>query len=77
MSDNYRLELNKKLNEVKLVQVKFGINFTEDELQSICFEPHSKLAIKTKQYVYQCVKEAARRYLEAEQIMFPEEECNN
>lgn len=69
-----KIELNPKLNELKLVLVKFGINFTEDELQAIYFDPHSKLAVKTKQYVYQCVKEAAKRYLLEE---FQIEECNN
>lgn len=72
---NNKLELNTKMSELKLVLVKFGINFTEDELQAIYFNPHSKLAVKTKQYVYQCVKEAAKRYLKEENQI--EKECNN
>lgn len=65
--------INKGLSELKLVLIKFGVNFTEDELRAIYFTPHSKLAIKTKQYVYQCIKEAAKRYFKEEL----KQECNN
>lgn len=70
-----KLEINKKLGEIKLVLVKFGLNFTEDELRAVYLEPHSKLAVKTKQYIYKCIKEAAKKYLIEEcQI---EKDCNN
>lgn len=70
-----KLEVNKKLGEIKLVLVKFGLNFTEDELRAVYFEPHSKLAVKTKQYIYKCIKEAAKKYL-IEELQI-EKDCNN
>lgn len=60
-------EQNKK-EELTLVMVKFGLNFTEDELKAIANEPHSKLAVKTKQYIYKCVRHASRKYLEENEI---------
>lgn len=52
-----------KEEKVTFVQVKFGLNFTEDELLALANEPHSKLAVKTKRYIYQCVKYAAEKYI--------------
>nr|DAQ08494.1 MAG TPA: hypothetical protein [Caudoviricetes sp.] len=73
--DEAKMELQPHLGDLTLVLVKFGLNFTEDELRAVYFEPHSKLAVKTKQYVYKCIKEAAKKYLiENYQI---EEDCNN
>lgn len=54
---------NKECTDVTFVQVKFGLNFTEDELLAITGKPHSKLAVKTKKYIYQCVKYAAEKYI--------------
>lgn len=54
---------NKEGADVTFVQVKFGLNFTEDELLALANEPHSKLAVKTKRYIYQCVKYAAGKYI--------------
>lgn len=51
------------IEDVTFVQVKFGLNFTEDELLALTNEPHSKLAVKTKRYIYQCVKYAAEKYI--------------
>jgi hypothetical protein len=48
---------------ITFVQVKFGLNFTEDELLAIANKPHSKLAVRTKQYIYRCVKYAAEKYI--------------
>lgn len=56
-------EQNKKDASITFVQVKFGLNFTEDELVAIAEKPHSKLAVITKKYVYQCVKYAAEKYV--------------
>lgn len=54
---------NKEEMDVTFVQVKFGLNFTEDELLAIAEKPHSKLAVRTKQYIYRCVKYAAEKYI--------------
>ena len=54
---------NKEGMDVTFVQVKFGLNFTEDELLALANEPHSKLAVRTKKYIYQCVKYAAEKYI--------------
>lgn len=56
-------EQNKKNDSITFVQVKFGLNFTEDELISIAEKPHSKLAAITKKYIYQCVRYAAEKYV--------------
>lgn len=58
---------NKK-EEVTFVQVKFGLNFTEDELLALANEPHSKLAVRTKQYIYKCVRHASRQYLDGKNV---------
>lgn len=50
-------------DSVTFVQVKFGLNFTEDELIAIAKKPHSKLAVTTKKYIYQCIKYAAEKYI--------------
>lgn len=68
-------EVNRNLGDIALILVKFGLTFTEDELRAVYFHPHSKLAVKTKQYVYKCMKEAAKRYLTEEHQI--EKECNN
>lgn len=54
---------NKEVADVTFVRVKFGLNFTEDELLALANEPHSKLAIRTKEYIYRCVKYAAEKYI--------------
>lgn len=54
---------NKEGEDITFVQVKFGLNFTEDELLAIANKPHSKLAVRTKQYIYRCVKYAAEKYI--------------
>ena len=54
---------NKEGTDVTFVQVKFGLNFTEDELFALANEPHSKLAVRTKKYIYRCVKYAAEKYI--------------
>ena len=54
---------NKEETDVTFVQVKFGLNFTEDELLALANEPHSKLAVRTKKYIYRCVKYAAEKYI--------------
>lgn len=51
------------VEDITFVQVKFGLNFTEDELLAIANKPHSKLAVRTKQYIYRCVKYAAEKYI--------------
>ena len=48
---------------ITFVQVKFGLNFTENELLAVANKPHSKLAVRTKQYIYRCVKYAAEKYI--------------
>lgn len=53
---------------VSFIQVKFGLNFTEDELLALAKEPHSKLAIKTKQYIYKCIKYAAEQYAKGNNV---------
>ena len=70
IEENYNPELEEKIRQEKnkgedvtFVQVKFGLNFTEDELIAIAEKPHSKLAVTTKKYVYQCVKYAAEKYV--------------
>lgn len=70
-----KLGVNRNLGDIALILVKFGLTFTEDELSAIYFHPHSKLAVKTKQYVYKCMKEAAKRYLTEEHQL--EKYCNN
>ena len=50
-------------DSITFVQVKFGLNFTEDELIAMAEKPHSKLAVTTKKYIYQCVKYAAEKYI--------------
>lgn len=68
-------EVNRNLGDIALILVKFGLTFTEDELRAVYFHPHSKLAVKTKQYIYKCIKEAAKKYfIEEHQI---EKDCNN
>lgn len=62
LEEKIRQEQNKR-EDVTFVQVKFGLNFTEDELIAIAERPHSKLAVITKKYVYQCVKYAAEKYV--------------
>ena len=54
---------NKEGTDVTFVQAKFGLNFTEDELLALANEPHSKLAVRTKKYIYRCVKYAAEKYI--------------
>lgn len=70
IEENYNPELEEKIRQeqnkgedITFVQVKFGLNFTEDELIAIAEKPHSKLAVMTKKYVYQCVKCAAEKYI--------------
>lgn len=70
LEERIRQEQNKKEevrrqtdDSITFVQVKFGLNFTEDELIAIAEKPHSKLAVMTKKYVYQCVKYAAEKYV--------------
>lgn len=68
-------EVNRNLGDIALILIRFGLTFTEDELRAVYFKPHSKLAVKTKQYIYKCIKEAAKRYLVEEYQI--EKECNN
>lgn len=70
-----KLEVNRNLGDIALILIKFGLTFTEDELHAVYFHPHNKLAVKTKQYVYKCIKEAAKRYLTEEHQL--EKYCNN
>lgn len=70
IEENYNSELEEKIRQeqnkgedITFVQVKFGLNFTEDELVAVAERPHSKLAVITKKYVYQCVKYAAEKYI--------------
>lgn len=70
IEENYNPELEEKIRQeqnkggdIAFVQVKFGLNFTEDELIAIAEKPHSKLAVITKKYVYQCIKYAAEKYI--------------
>lgn len=70
IEESYNPELEEKIRQeqnngedITFVQVRFGLNFTEDELVAIAEKPHSKLAIITKKYVYQCVKYAAEKYV--------------
>ena len=70
IEENYNPELEEKIKlqqnngeDITFVQVKFGLNFTEDELVAVAERPHSKLAVITKKYVYQCVKYAAEKYI--------------
>lgn len=70
IEENYNPELEKKIRQeqnkgedITFVQVKFGLNFTEDELIAVAERPHSKLAVITKKYVYQCIKYAAEKYV--------------
>lgn len=63
LEEKIRQEQNKKDDSITFVQVKFGLNFTEDELIAIAEKPHSKLAVITKKYVYQCVKYVAEKYV--------------
>lgn len=62
LEEKIRQEQNKK-DSITFVQVKFGLNFTEDELLAIANKPHSKLAVVTKRYIYQCIKHAAEKYV--------------
>lgn len=69
IEENYNPKLEEKIRQeqnkgedITFVQVKFGLNFTEDELLALANEPHSKLAVRTKKYIYQCVKYAAEKY---------------
>lgn len=62
LEEKIRQEQNKG-EDITFVQVKFGLNFTEDELIAIAEKPHGKLAVITKKYVYQCVKYAAEKYV--------------
>lgn len=62
LEEKIRQEQNKG-EDITFVQVKFGLNFTEDELVAVAERPHSKLAVITKKYVYQCVKYAAEKYI--------------
>ena len=62
LEEKIRQEQNKK-DSITFVQVKFGLNFTEDELLAIANKPHSKLAVVTKRYIYQCIKHAAEKYI--------------
>ncbi len=64
--DEQKVEVDRNLGDIALILVKFGLTFTEDELRAVYFYPHGKLAVKTKQYVYKCIKEAAKRYLTEE-----------
>ncbi len=57
-----------KKEEITFIQVKFGLNFAEDELIALANEPHSKLAVRTKQYIYKCVRHAARQYLDGKNV---------
>ena len=70
IEENYNPELEEKIRQeqnkgedITFVQVKFGLNFTEDELIAIAEKPHSKLAVIAKKYIYQCVKYAAEKYI--------------
>lgn len=70
IEENYNPKLEEKIRQeqnkgedITFVQVKFGLNFTEDELLALATEPHSKLAVKTKKYIYRCVKYAAEKYI--------------
>ena len=70
IEENYNPKLEEKIRQeqnneedITFVQVKFGLNFTEDELVAVAERPHSKLAVMTKKYVYQCVKYAAEKYI--------------
>lgn len=70
IEENYNTELEEKIRQeqnkgedITFVQVKFGLNFTEDELVAVAERPHSKLAVITKKYIYQCVKHAAEKYV--------------
>ena len=70
IEESYNPELEEKIRQeqnkgedITFVQVKFGLNFTEDELIAIAERPHSKLAVITKKYIYQCVKHAAEKYI--------------
>lgn len=70
IEENYNPALKEKIRQeqnkgedVTFVQVKFGLNFTEDELVAIAEKPHSRLAVMTKKYIYQCVKYAAEKYI--------------
>ena len=70
IEENYNPELEEKIRQeqnkgedIAFVQVKFGLNFTEDELIAIAEKPHSKLAVIAKKYIYQCVKYAAEKYV--------------
>ena len=70
IEENYNPELEEKIRQeqnkeedITFVQVKFVLNFTEDELIAIAEKPHSKLAVTTKKYIYQCVKYAAEKYI--------------
>ena len=70
IEESYNPELEEKIRQeqnkgedIAFVQVKFGLNFTEDELIAVAERPHSKLAVITKKYVYQCVKYAAEKYV--------------
>lgn len=62
LEEKIRQEQNKG-EDITFVQVKFGLNFTEDELIAIVEKPYSKLAVITKKYIYQCVKHAAEKYI--------------
>lgn len=62
LEEKIRQEQNKR-EDITFVQVKFGLNFTEDELLALANKPHSKLAVRTKKYIYQCVKYAAEKYI--------------
>ena len=62
LEEKIRQEQNKR-EDITFIQVKFGLNFTEDELIAIAEKPHSKLAVMTKKYIYQCIKYAAEKYI--------------
>ena len=62
LEEKIRQEQNKG-EDITFIQVKFGLNFTEDELIAIAERPHSKLAVITKKYIYQCIKYAAEKYI--------------
>lgn len=68
IQENWNPELEEKIRQeqkkdITFVQVKFGLNFTEDELLALANEPHNKLAMKTKKYIYKCIKYAAEKYI--------------
>lgn len=70
IEENYNPKLEEKIRQeqnkgedITFIQVKFGLNFTEDELLALANEPHSKLAVRTKKYIYQCIKYAAEKYI--------------